>query len=285
MSFGKHQSFFLKKQWITKGINAIIRNPEVFFDKSGYLDLGIGKNMQQSLKFWLEVTNIARVNADHRYHELTDFGILVSKYDLGCSTKLSQNLIHFFISADSLLDKNEYSDSFFWFFNIYEERKFTKDASIEALVRFDSGNTSSNTIKRDIECLISTYTSKEQTHAEDKNVALLSELNLVTKIDYQLFSKTRITKDHLSFDAFYYILLVLKEKNIPLTIDNLVINKNGLGKTFNLNRVELIEIIEKMIRMGYKLNLVRTNNLDTITLQFVLGSAQFLSYIYEDVEL
>jgi hypothetical protein len=77
MAYARHQSFFVKENWINKGIKAVIENPSIFSDLSNYKELGIGKNMFISLKYWLEALNVISFSKESA--ELTNFGQFILK--------------------------------------------------------------------------------------------------------------------------------------------------------------------------------------------------------------
>ncbi|MBU1142068.1 MAG: DUF4007 family protein [Firmicutes bacterium] len=280
MSYGRHQSFYLKRHWITKGINALIHHDaDILLDRNAFKYLGIGKNMHQSLRFWLEATNI--VFLEDKQHRLSFFGNLLKEYDLGCNENISQLLIHFFLVTFEY-DKVDNANTFIWFFNDYSEIMATKETLLEGLVQYDAGQTSYNTLNRDIDCLLNTYTNYLKSHAEDKNVSLLAELGLIRKKESNIYYKAPLKKEKYSYEAFYFILLWLKQNNFDLSIENLVNNKQGLGKIFNLNRIEVIDIIEKMKQTReFNIDIVRTNNLDTVSISCDLMADQYLQKSYK----
>lgn len=73
MLFSGHQTFPLRYAWIPKACRLIEQDASVLSDdEAAIAELGIGKNMLHSLRFWIEVTNVAR--ASKGLFELTDLG-------------------------------------------------------------------------------------------------------------------------------------------------------------------------------------------------------------------
>lgn len=282
MSYGKHQSFYLKSNWINKAFKAYDRiGMEMFFDLSNYKALGIGKNMFQSLRYWIEALNLVEVeNGRHIY---TLFGALLSTYDPGCNKNITINLLHYFLCSKTR-NNTIFSDTFYWYFNDNNEIISKKKSLVEGLILWDGRNhnkkTSEKTILRDIDCLISLYTREEKEHPEDKNTSLLAPLHLVKKVNDE-FAKVSIEANMISYDAIMYILYIMYEEGKILSIDNLLNSKNSIGCIYNLNRVEIIEIIETMVKKGYSIEITRTNNLDTIKIVEEYTSNEFLKACYE----
>ncbi len=58
--FGGHQSFALRTAWLPKAAQAIHEGDDVFSDPlRGVVRLGLGKNMVESLRAWVEAYGIA----------------------------------------------------------------------------------------------------------------------------------------------------------------------------------------------------------------------------------
>lgn len=73
MLFSGHQTFPLRYAWIPKACQLIEQDADVLSDDEAAISsLGIGKNMLHSLRFWIEVTNVAHNNGGR--YALTDLG-------------------------------------------------------------------------------------------------------------------------------------------------------------------------------------------------------------------
>jgi len=279
MSYGKHQSFYLKSHWITKGLKAFsVFDNTIIYDKNAYLLLGIGKNMHQSLRYWLESCNVVKL--EEKSHALTEFGSLILDYDIGCNLNLTINLLHYFL-VNQIYEYSQKSDSFYWFFNIYNENIFTKEKLLNDLILWNKNSTSSRTLNRDVDCLLSLYTKNIKEHPEDKNVSLLSNLGLIYK-DNENYIKASIHEENLSLEAIYFILLIMKKNNISLSLSNIISHESSPGRAFNLSRLEVIDIIEKMIYKGYLIEITRTNNLDTVYISENISEYDFLLKAYQE---
>lgn len=58
-SFGRHETFPLRYGWLTKGLGAIQRTPDLLTQaEPAMIALGVGRNMVNSLQYWLGVTGI-----------------------------------------------------------------------------------------------------------------------------------------------------------------------------------------------------------------------------------
>jgi len=57
-SFGRHETFSLRYSWLTKGFQAFTKNPAIFSSDEATIDLGVGKNMVNAIKYWLRATSM-----------------------------------------------------------------------------------------------------------------------------------------------------------------------------------------------------------------------------------
>jgi hypothetical protein len=59
--FSGHETFACRYAWLAKAYRALLKNPAQFADEDGAMvELGLGKNMVRSLRFWAEVMGLAK---------------------------------------------------------------------------------------------------------------------------------------------------------------------------------------------------------------------------------
>ena len=85
MKFRGHETFFIRKGWLNKGIKNVKKMPGLFSDRSvNPMDvLGIGSVMVKSLRYWLQATGLTEeVRSKQRTQQFTVFGniILISSH-------------------------------------------------------------------------------------------------------------------------------------------------------------------------------------------------------------
>ena len=56
MKFRAHDTFFIRKGWLSKGMRCVFNKPDVFIahDENPMDVLGIGANMVKALRYWLQ---------------------------------------------------------------------------------------------------------------------------------------------------------------------------------------------------------------------------------------
>lgn len=262
MSYGKHQSFYLKKHWITKGILSIIEDSGIFLNNEGYKRLGIGKNMQQSLRYWLEASNISEYDKENKEHTLTYFGNKIYDYDLSCSNPITLLIIQYFI-VNKLEGNGPFSHSFAYLFNEFENYYLSKDQLKKELFTYSNNSVAENTINKDVDCLIQTYTNKTMKHPEDKNVSLLSALDLIIRDDEYYYKKALDINKFTSLGILFLISFENHQNKMPLQLDNIT---SKIGRAFNLRRSNIIDALDVCSNLGFNVQIIRTNNLDIVTI-------------------
>ncbi|MBQ5794972.1 MAG: DUF4007 family protein, partial [Kiritimatiellae bacterium] len=56
--FSGHQTFVSRNGWLEKGVNLILNNPHGFLGSDAVVQLGVGKNMVESIKYWCQQTGL-----------------------------------------------------------------------------------------------------------------------------------------------------------------------------------------------------------------------------------
>ena len=60
MKFRAHDTFFIRKGWLSKGMRCVFNNPVVFIsrDENPMDVLGLGANMVKALRYWLQAVGL-----------------------------------------------------------------------------------------------------------------------------------------------------------------------------------------------------------------------------------
>ena len=86
MKFRAHDTFFIRKGWLSKGMRNVVENPDVFVTKDKNRNpmdvLGIGANMVKALRYWMQVVGLTQEpNNGVRYQTLTELGEIIYRCD------------------------------------------------------------------------------------------------------------------------------------------------------------------------------------------------------------
>lgn len=289
MKYGQHETFHLRLNWLRKGIKMIQSNPRFFFEKNAAETIGLGKNMVQSLRFWITTTNIAielKGEDNKSIHQLTELGEIINKYDPYLDISDSLALLHF-----SLINKESINDRLFvWygFFNMFSRASFTKDEVIHELgiwAAREGEETSEKSLKRDLDCMLRLYVSDERVKdPEDVTQSPLGKLKLlsVSEESSNVFIKNNQSYREIGTTALMYILLKYGETNDTdnVSLEEIESKPNLWGKLFYLQRSEIINTLDELSEhINYPIHFQRTNRLNTIQLPDI-SSVEYLRYEY-----
>jgi hypothetical protein len=212
------------------------------------VDFGVGLNMVKSIRHWSVMTKVCDKN-----FELTDFGKLIfsNKNSLDPYLEKSETLwlLHYMLASDQLLT------TWFYIFNYHQSIIINREHllnDILSVAKFSKWKgISPNTIKRDIDCFLRTYTISHRKGevTEDSIECPLAELGLInTTYSKNEFEIQRGPKSTLSDKIFEFALSDYwsKQKNQIITFEKLLYDYGSPGKVFQLDEKSLDVYLEKL---------------------------------------
>lgn len=287
MAYGQHQSFHLRDRWLSKALTSIKSGEERFFyDDMAFEKIGLGKNMVQSLRFWVEATKVVEKQEGKLHsHALTKFGELIFKYDKVIQLQDTASIIHYYLTSD-----REIATSWYWFFNCYDEKVSTKEEIFEELKKWvqenETKNIAENSIKKDVDCLVRLYTSgQDKEDPEEVIHSPIAKINLLFESEGYIYKKTP-TISNVGITALMFVLLDYcnHQKISTITVDEIENNNNLWGKTFNLNRSLIVKALERLTKhKKYPIRFIRTNKLDDVQVPSI-SAIDFLEHEYARME-
>lgn len=274
MAFGQHQTFYLRQQWLTKGLLEANKDPRFFYRDDHFEILGVGKNMAKSIRYWLTATQLVKEDRSTQVEiNLTKFGKILYEKDLYTKNPFSLGMIHYLLCTEK-----DIATAWYWFFNIFNERAFTKDLLNEQLNKWVKetikNKVSASSIKKDIDCLLALYTVKEYNNQTPEDVIgspfeSLDLVNKTTNTSQAVYMKKPLRNDAISAILYASLVRYCEKYNIKEVGLNELVNSEELwGRVFNLNRDQIIEYLDE-IKKKYSIIFTRTNNLDIIRLEDV----------------
>ncbi|WP_174733161.1 DUF4007 family protein [Mesobacillus harenae] len=270
MAYGRHESFYLRNKWISKGLRHVRTNNNFFYDKDNFEKIGLGKNMVRSLRFWLTALNLVEEN--HKKHKLTPLGEIIFNKDRLLERPSTVAILH----AELLVNKGDTATVFNWFFTQYNETISTKAelkaAFKEWVDKKESKGVSERSLNRDIDVLVQLY-SKEANESDPEDTIfspftalyLMKEERSGEKSD--TIRKSSMHYENEDLTAFYYTLIryAQQEKVEYVQLDEIMSHERLWGKVFNLSKTEAIDILNNLTsHERYPIEYVRTNNLDNV---------------------
>jgi hypothetical protein len=190
-TFSGHETFVLRSTWLKKAYDILQETPYLFSQEDAFVQLGVGKNMAQSIRFWGRVCGVFERDVSGEGHQPTRFGralLADDGWDPFLVTPASWWLLHWNIAARP-------TAAFTWFytFNLLRGGEFSQNRLAEQIQGFvrERGwrEPSETTIGRDIDCMLRCYLhpsiTRDAVVAEDALLCPLSELGLVKALPGQ----------------------------------------------------------------------------------------------------
>ena len=130
--FSGHPTFPLRISWLPKAADAISRGINPFTDpRLGIQVLGIGKNMVESLRCWVELYGVARFDGPARQPELTEFGQIVLGRK-GCDPFLEDEQTLWLLHWNAATNPTRRFFAWHWVCNVHAEHEFSYDEALRA---------------------------------------------------------------------------------------------------------------------------------------------------------
>lgn len=282
MKFRAHDTFFIRKGWLAKGMRNVIAAPDVFTSRENNpMDvLGIGANMVKALRYWLVavgLTSEGRGAVGRFEQHPTELGEIISEYDPYFEELGTLWLLHY-----QLVKNDAEATAWWYFFNEFKTSEFTREDFLNELNKHlrnsDEGEKPVRTIEDDFNCIIQTYVSRMKANPEkvkpESNIDCpLGELGLIDIVGQEkgggrlkIYRKSTPKKDMLHPLILLAVILDQAYCETEIRISSIQKDNGNAGKVFNLDIIGLTALLYKIELLGYiKVN--RTAGLDVINIK------------------
>lgn len=243
--FSGHDSFQCRQLWLKKGYDFVLSGKN-FNDDDAVIQLGVGKNMVSSIRFWLKAFNII-----DQKDTLTEFGkrLFDDKvgYDPFLEDEASLWLLHY------QLVKNGFATIYSIILNEFRKEKmfFNKETFVNYMKRLADSNPdisfNENTISKDFIVFTNLYKNDhESKDIEDSFSGILSELEILKttgKGKEEQFFVENSERDNLPESIVLYSILDNANYGNSISLNALEFDWNSPGSIFALNRTGLMNKI------------------------------------------
>ena len=248
-TFSGHDSFQCRQLWLKKGYDYVQKGKN-FNKEDAVVQLGVGKNMVSSIRFWLKAFNVID-NKDIP----TEFGKRIfddeNGYDPYLEDEASLWLLHY------QLVKNGFASIYSIIFNKFRKEKlfFNKETFVNYVKRIGEANSdlnfNENTVAKDFIVFANLYKSDpESKNVEDSFSGILSEIELLKTTgkgkDEQFFIEN-IERDKLPEAIVLYAILDNPNYGNSISLNSLEFDLNSPGLIFALNRLGLMNKISDIV--------------------------------------
>ncbi len=233
-TFSGHESFACKSLWLKKGYD-FIKNGHNFNAPDAVVRLGVGKNMVASIRYWMKVFGMTRNDL------LTDTARLLLDTGAGFDPYLEDLgtlwLLHY------LLVVTKEATLYHLLFTRLQKERLSFDRqhllSLAKRAMTEDGKLKSfneNTVRKDINVLLSNYVLPQNTNNTDEYAALLIDLDLIRTTDGKTFLFNIEGKRPVPPDLFLYAILNEKGNDNSVDYDTL----QNIGLVFCMNDIETV---------------------------------------------
>ena len=291
VKFRAHDTFFIRKGWLNKGMKHVSYKPNVFVDRNeNSMDvLGIGANMVKALRYWLQAVGLTEEPCrGTRTQSFTKFGQLVFDNDKFIEEIGTLYLLHY-----KMVSNKEFATAWYIFFNEYNMTEITKEDFVIAVNSYLTKigeAVASRSIEDDFACIINTYLPRFKSNpnkvSPENNIDCpFGELGL---IDFMNKSKKIYRKSIPSVNSFdpwgiWAVILDRANGNTEIPLNDLLTAPSNIGKVFNLDAISMLDILHRVEKTGV-IKIIRTAGLDIIQINKQMSFEQCVSQYYQNIQ-
>jgi hypothetical protein len=272
-TFSGHDTFALRHGWLKKVYDRAIalngregetddqsrvHTPDLFDTEVAMATFGVGKNMVRSMRYWSLASNFLRLDGKNRY-EITPLSNLIFANDARYGKRgfdpyfeslASVWLLHWEIATNALM-----CTAWDFAFSQFAKTIFTKEDLVNAISAYAEMNdwkVASNSIERDVTCLIHMYAFEHPSGSlslkEENLESPLTELRLMSPISTGGGYMFEVgPQKSLPSHVLYYALVRYAENraNHLLNLDEIFYDPGSPGRIFRLDEASMCSRLER----------------------------------------
>lgn len=241
--FYGHESFPCKSLWLKKGYDFIMEGNN-FNSPDAVVQLGVGKNMVSSIRYWLKVFGIFEDD------KLTEIAHYIFNNEKGRDPYMEDLgtlwLLHFLIVS------TKEATLYNWFFTRFQcerkrfDRKQLQNFVHRCMIEADMIKSyNANTVRKDIAVLLQNYVLPDNDRSFEDFSSLLIDLDLIhfNNIEKEKYYYFNIdAKRKVIPDIFLYAIMKEKKDEQTVSYDTL----QEIGLIFCMNDMEIIAMLKQL---------------------------------------
>lgn len=293
MKFRAHDTFFIRKGWLSKGMRCVAGKPDVFVarDENPMDVLGIGANMVKALRYWLQAVGLTtEPNKGKREQSFTNLGKLIYEHDTYFEELGTLYLLQYLLASNK-----EDATAWYFFFNEFSMSEFSREDFVAALQRYIKMEDSETdyairSLNEDFQCIINTYlprykSNPARVNPENNIDCPFGELGLVDILNKRkkTYKKSIPASDTLNPYVVLSVIVDRAKEQKEISLNELLTAPCNIGKVFNLDSITMLDVLYRIEKLGLiKIN--RTAGLDVITIQGELGFLDCVKRFYASID-
>ncbi len=293
MKFRAHDTFFIRKGWLSKGMRCVHDKPDVFVDRNeNPMDvLGIGANMVKALRYWLQAVGVtSEPTRGRRIQGFTDLGIRIFEND-----RYIEELGTLYLLQFELASNEAEATAWYFFFNEFSMSEFTREDFVEALQKYikmkgDGGNYALRSLNDDFACIINTYLPRYKSNpnkvSPENNIDCpFGELGLVDVLSKRKKTYKKSVPVASTINPWVALAVIVSNagERREISLNELLTAPRNIGRVFNLDSITMLNILYRIEKLGL-IRINRTAGLDVINIQDELTFLDCVDRYYETIE-
>lgn len=247
LAFSGHEKFHCRQFWLKKGYDFVQEHGR-FSDENAVVALGVGKNMVNSIRYWLKAFDL--VDQQEQPNPLAREIFSENGRDPYLENIGTVWLLHYYLVTHGQ------ASIYGLFFNQFRKERieFTKEQFLNFLKRTcETYNltVSENSLRNDIDILIKNYVRPKRStqNIEDDFSGLLIDLDLLQELSsggttwYKVENRER---DDIPAEIVLYAILDQEAGNVSISFDKLLNAENSVGLVFALSANGLMRKIREI---------------------------------------
>ena len=273
MKFRAHDTFFIRKGWLSKGMKYVHAKPDVFVDKSeNPMDvLGIGSNMVKALRYWLQTVGLTQEpNSGRRMQSFTQLGNAIFEHD-----RYIEEMGTLFLLQYKLASNASEATAWYYFFNEFSMSEFSREDFVASLQNYvlmheDGNAVAIRSLNDDFACIINTYLPKHRINSTNENPennidSPFGDLGLVDVVSKVKRTYKKVIPSASNIDPWVALAVIVDQAKDrkEISLNELLTAPCNIGKVFNLDAITMLDLLRSVERLG-QIKIVRTAGLDII---------------------
>lgn len=292
MKFRAHETFFIRKGWLSKGMKCVKLKSDVFVSKEeNPMDvLGIGANMVKSLRYWMQVVGLTEEpKVGKRVQKFTKLGTSVYEND-----RYIEELGTLYLLQYKLASNKEDATAWYFFFNEFSLSEFSREDFLEALQKYikmssDAVSVAPRSLNDDFTCITGTYLPRHKSNpgkvSPEANIDCpFGELGLIDIVNKSKRTFKKNTPAVNTINPWIALAVIIDNANgrTEIGLNELLSAPCNIGRVYNLDSISMLEILYQIERIG-EIKISRTAGLDVINIQSKKTFQECVDKYYEEI--
>ena len=293
MKFRAHDTFFIRKGWLSKGMRCVANKPDVFVarDENPMDVLGIGANMVKALRYWLQAVGLTtEPDKGKRTQSFTELGKLIYEYD-----PYIEELGTLYLLQYRLATQKEEATAWYFFFNEFTMSEFSREDFVIALQKYIKMHDEENAVairslNDDFQCIVNTYLPRYKSNptkisAENNIDCPFGELGLLDILNKKKKTYKKSIPASNTFNPYIVLGVIVDNANNrkEISLNELLTAPCNIGRVFNLDSITMLDVLYQIERLGLiKIN--RTAGSDVIIIKNELSFYDCVKSFYENLD-